>query len=40
MITGAVGLIDKLRSLIQTGRRDADESAWLLLIELHRLLNE
>jgi len=40
MITGAVGLINKLRSLIQTGRRDADESAWRLLIELHRLLNE
>lgn len=40
MITGAAGLIDKLRSLIQTGRRDADEAAWLLLIELHRLLND
>lgn len=37
---GAEGLIDKIRSIIQAGQRDDSEAAWLLLIELLRLMND
>lgn len=46
MLNGAQGLIDKIRSLIQPGQHDQPdqpddtEAAWLLLIELFRLMND
>ena len=43
MLNGAQGLIDKIRDLIQPGQRDQREEmepAWLLLIELFRLMND
>lgn len=39
ILVGAPGLIDKIRSIVQVGRRDETESPWLLLLELLRLLN-
>lgn len=38
-LAGVDGLIEKIRQLIAPGRRDASDSAWLLLIELLRLTN-
>lgn len=40
MLKGAQGLVDGIRGIIQTGRRDDNDAAWLLLIELLRLMNE
>ena len=40
MLNGAQGLIDKIRSLIQSSQRDSTEAAWHLLIELFRLMND
>ena len=33
-------LVDAVRATVQTGRRDADASAWLLLLDLLRLLGQ
>lgn len=38
-VTGAIGFLEKIRALIEPGRRDHNEAAWLLLIELLRLMN-
>ena len=38
-ITNGEVLTDALRPLIQTGRRDSNDAAWRLLIELMRLMN-
>lgn len=38
-VVGATGLLEKIRALIEPGRRDDNEAAWLLLIELLRLMN-
>lgn len=38
-VTGATGFLEKIRALIEPGRRDDNEAAWLLLIELLRLMN-
>lgn len=40
MVKGAQGLIDKIHGIIQAGRRDDNDAAWLLLIELMRLMND
>lgn len=37
---GAQGLTDQIQTFIQPGRRDDNNAAWLLLIELLRLMND
>jgi ABC-type transporter Mla MlaB component len=39
LLVGASELADKIRAIIEVGRRDDSEDAWLLLLELLRLLN-
>jgi ABC-type transporter Mla MlaB component len=39
MVKEAEGLANQIRSLIEPGRRDANDHAWLLLMELLRLMN-
>jgi ABC-type transporter Mla MlaB component len=39
ILVGALELTEKIRGLIEVGRRDDTENAWLLLLELLRLLN-
>lgn len=39
ILVGAAELAVKIRSIIEVGRRDDTESAWLLLLEILRLLN-
>lgn len=39
VLIGAPDLADKIRSTVEVGRRDDSESAWLLLLEILRLLN-
>ncbi|HUL63806.1 MAG TPA: STAS domain-containing protein [Burkholderiaceae bacterium] len=38
VIVGAEKLIDPLRAVIEPGRRDASDAAWMLLLEILRLL--
>jgi anti-anti-sigma regulatory factor len=38
VIVGAEQLIDPLKAIIEPGRRDASDAAWMLLIEMLRLL--
>lgn len=39
ILVGSHELADKIRAIIQVGRRDETEAPWLLLLELLRLLN-
>lgn len=39
ILVGALELIEKIRSILQVGRRDETEAPWLLMLELLRLLN-
>lgn len=39
ILVGAPELADKIRAIIEVGRRDASEAPWLLLLEILRLLN-
>ncbi|MGN6701846.1 MAG: STAS domain-containing protein [Burkholderiaceae bacterium] len=39
VLLGAPELADKIRSILQVGRRDETEAPWLLLLELLQLLN-
>ncbi|RJG07763.1 hypothetical protein D3870_01750 [Noviherbaspirillum cavernae] len=39
ILAGAPELADKIRNIVQAGRRDDSEDAWLLLMEILRLLN-
>lgn len=39
ILVGAADLAVKIRSIIETGRRDESDAAWLLLLEILRLLN-
>jgi ABC-type transporter Mla MlaB component len=39
VLVGAQELTEKIRAIIEVGRRDPTEDAWLLLLELLRLLN-
>jgi ABC-type transporter Mla MlaB component len=40
MLKSQQGLIDKIRSIIEPGRREESDAAWLLLIEILRLMND
>ena len=39
ILVGAPELADKIRAILQVGRRDETEAPWLLLLEILRLLN-
>lgn len=39
ILVGAPELADKIRAILEVGRRDDTEDAWLLLLEILRLLN-
>jgi len=39
ILVGAPELADKIRAIVEVGRRDDTEDAWLLLLEILRLLN-
>jgi len=39
-LVGASGLLEKIRTLIEPGRRDENDAGWLLQIELLRLMNK
>lgn len=39
VLVGAAELANKIRSILQVGRRDETEAPWLLLLEILRLLN-
>ena len=39
ILAGAPELADKIRAILQVGRRDETEAPWLLLLEILRLLN-
>lgn len=39
ILVGAPELADKIRAVVEVGRRDDTEDAWLLLLEILRLLN-
>lgn len=39
VLVGAPDLIEKIRAILQVGRRDETEAPWLLLLEILRLLN-
>jgi ABC-type transporter Mla MlaB component len=39
ILVGALELTEKIRGILEVGRRDDGEDAWLLLLELLRLLN-
>jgi anti-anti-sigma regulatory factor len=39
IVLGAENLITPLRAILEPGRRDASDAAWMLLLEIHRLLN-
>lgn len=39
ILVGASELVNKIRSILEVGRRDETEAPWLLLLELLRLLN-
>lgn len=39
ILVGASGLTERIREIIEVGRRDDTEGAWLLLLEILRLLN-
>ena len=40
ILVGAPELADKIRAIIEVGRRDDTEDSWLLLLEILRLLNQ
>lgn len=39
ILVGAAELVDKIRAILQVGRRDETEAPWLLMLEFLRLLN-
>jgi hypothetical protein len=39
MLVGAQSLTDKIRAILQVGRRDETEAPWLLLLEILQLLH-
>ena len=39
ILVGALELVGKIRAILEVGRRDDTEDAWLLLLEILRLLN-
>lgn len=39
ILVGAAELADRIRAIVEVGRRDDTEAAWLLLLEILRLLN-
>ena len=39
ILVGAPELVEKIRAIVEVGRRDGTEPAWLLLLEVLRLLN-